>query len=53
MLEQDWATVISPFVPLGLLGIAIGVSIIVGLLAGIFPAIKASGLDPVEALRSE
>jgi len=53
VLEQDWATVVSPFVPLGLLGIAIGVSIMVGLLAGILPAIKASGLDPVEALRSE
>jgi len=53
VLEQDWAAVVSPFVPLGLLGIAVAVSIIVGLLAGLMPAIKASGLDPVEALRSE
>lgn len=53
VFEQDWAAVVSPFVPLNLLGIAVGVSIVVGLLAGILPAIKASGLDPVEALRSE
>ncbi len=53
VFEQDWASVVSPLVPFDLLGIAVGVSILVGLLAGLFPAIKASGLDPVEALRSE
>ncbi|MBK6292038.1 MAG: ABC transporter permease [Candidatus Kapabacteria bacterium] len=53
VFEQDWASVVSPLVPFDLLGIAVGVSILVGLLAGLLPAIKASGLDPVEALRSE
>jgi ABC-type antimicrobial peptide transport system permease subunit len=50
---MDWASVVSPIIPLDLLGIAVGVSIVVGLLAGLLPALKASGLDPVEALRSE
>lgn len=53
VFDQDWASVVSPLVPFDLLGIAVGVSILVGLLAGLLPAIKASGLDPVEALRSE
>jgi putative ABC transport system permease protein len=53
VFEMDWASVVSPIIPLDLLGIAVGVSIVVGLLAGLLPALKASGLDPVEALRSE
>ena len=50
-LEQEWMSVVSPFIPLDLLGIAIGVSVIVGLAAGFMPAQRAAGLDPVEALR--
>lgn len=52
-LEQDWVSVVSPFIQLDLLFIAMAVSVVVGLLAGLFPAIRASRLDPVEALRFE
>jgi putative ABC transport system permease protein len=49
----EWATFLSPYIPLNLLVIATIVSIVVGVLAGMIPAIRASKMDPVEALRYE
>jgi putative ABC transport system permease protein len=40
------------FIPINIIGLAIGICLTVGILAGIIPAVIASRLDPVVAIRS-
>ena len=53
MLSSVAPTDNTPIITFTALSIAFGFSVLVGILAGIFPAIKAAKLNPIQALRYE
>ena len=53
VLEQAMDASWNPVIPMVWVGYAVGVSVLIGVIFGTYPAMKASQLDPVEAMRYE
>jgi len=50
-LEQAWGEGIRPMVPWNYALITVGITAAVGIIFGVYPAVKASKMDPIRALR--
>jgi putative ABC transport system permease protein len=53
VLEKSLHTRWEPHIPPSWVGYAVGISVLIGVIFGVYPAFKASQLDPVEAMRYE